>query len=53
MKLDAHRLFAIAAAIVALVAYYVPALPDALILGLIAAILGVGITPGWPNEPTA
>lgn len=36
------RLYAIAAAIVALVVHYVPSLPEPLILTLIAAILGVG-----------
>ncbi|UQI46711.1 hypothetical protein M1P56_21340 [Streptomyces sp. HU2014] len=36
------RLYAILAAVVALVVHYVPDLPDALILALAAAVLGVG-----------
>ncbi len=36
------RLFAIAAAALALVAFYVPGLPVGLILALVAAILGIG-----------
>jgi len=36
------RLYAVATAGVALLAYYVPSLPQALVLGLVAAIFGGG-----------
>ncbi|MFK0289524.1 hypothetical protein ACIQU6_03410 [Streptomyces sp. NPDC090442] len=36
------RIYAVITAALALVAYYVPDLPDALILGLAAAVLGIG-----------
>jgi phosphate/sulfate permease len=36
------RLYSVAVALVALVAFYVPGLPVALVLGLVGAILGVG-----------
>jgi uncharacterized protein YqgC (DUF456 family) len=38
----ATRLYAVAVALVALVAHYVPALPSEAVLALAAAILGVG-----------
>ncbi|UJB43610.1 hypothetical protein [Streptomyces sp. A1-5] len=36
------RIYAVITAALALVVYYVPNLPDALILGLAAAVLGIG-----------
>lgn len=36
------RIYAVAVAALALVAHYVPELPSALVLGLVAAVLGVG-----------
>ncbi|MFI2242385.1 hypothetical protein [Streptomyces chrestomyceticus] len=42
IKTHATRLYAIAVALVALVAHFVPELPSELALGLVAAILGVG-----------
>jgi len=42
LKMEPVRLFAIASAALALAAFYAPALPVPLILGLIAAVLGVG-----------
>jgi hypothetical protein len=44
IKTNPVRLYAIATAALALVAYYVPDLPTVLILALVAAILGVGET---------
>jgi len=41
-KIEPVRWFAIVAALLALVAHYVPDLPTALFLGLVGAILGVG-----------
>ncbi|OKI00150.1 hypothetical protein A6A06_23580 [Streptomyces sp. CB02923] len=38
----ATRLYAVAVAVLALVAHYVPALPSALILSVAAAVLGTG-----------
>ncbi len=38
----ATRLYAVAVALVALVAHFVPALPSELVLALAAAVLGVG-----------
>jgi hypothetical protein len=42
IKNNPVRLYAIATAALALIAFYAPALPVVLILGLVAAILGVG-----------
>jgi predicted branched-subunit amino acid permease len=42
IKNNPVRLYAIAAAALALAAYYMPSLPVVLIMGLVAAILGVG-----------
>lgn len=42
LKSNPVRLYAAAVAVVALVAHYVEDLPAPLILGLVAAILGVG-----------
>ncbi|GGV54243.1 hypothetical protein [Streptomyces spectabilis] len=36
------RIYAVAVAALALVAHYVPELPSALVLGLVAAVLGTG-----------
>ncbi|MFE5896864.1 hypothetical protein ACFQ67_05500 [Streptomyces sp. NPDC056488] len=36
------RIYAVAVAVLALVAHYRPELPSALVLGLVAAVLGVG-----------
>ncbi|MEV0445459.1 hypothetical protein AB0I84_08130 [Streptomyces spectabilis] len=36
------RIYAVAVAALALVAHYVPELPTALVLGLVAAVLGIG-----------
>ncbi|MFJ2783675.1 MULTISPECIES: hypothetical protein [unclassified Streptomyces] len=36
------RIYAVAVAALALAAHYVPELPSALVLGLVAAVLGVG-----------
>ncbi|MFF4430491.1 hypothetical protein ACFYZ4_15120 [Streptomyces sp. NPDC001513] len=41
-KNHATRLYALAVAVLALVAHYVPSLPSALILGVVAAVLGTG-----------
>lgn len=38
----ATRVYAIAVAVAALLAHYVPSLPTALILGVVAALLGFG-----------
>ncbi|WP_405793354.1 hypothetical protein [Streptomyces sp. NBC_01506] len=42
VKTHPARLYAIAVAALALVAHYVPELPSALVLALVAAILGTG-----------
>jgi hypothetical protein len=42
IKNNPVRLYAIASAALALIAFYVPSLPVVLILGLVAAILGIG-----------
>jgi predicted branched-subunit amino acid permease len=42
LKNNPVRIYSIAVAALALVAFYLPGLPVALILGLVAAILGVG-----------
>ncbi|MFJ9549092.1 hypothetical protein [Streptomyces erythrochromogenes] len=36
------RIYAVAVAVLALVAHYRPELPGALVLGLVAAVLGIG-----------
>ena len=41
-KLEPVRWFAIATALVALIVHYAPSIPGALVLALVAAILGVG-----------
>lgn len=42
LKSHAARLYAVVVALLALVAHFVPDLPSELVLGLVAAILGVG-----------
>lgn len=42
IKSNPVRLYAVASALVALVAAFVPALPTVAVLGVIAALLGVG-----------
>ncbi|MFF2406710.1 hypothetical protein [Streptomyces sp. NPDC058092] len=42
IKAHAARIYAVAVALVALVAHFVPDLPSALILGVAAALLGTG-----------
>ncbi|MFC9739164.1 hypothetical protein ACFVKC_14760 [Streptomyces noursei] len=42
VKDHATRIYAVAVAVLALVAHYVPSLPSALILGVAAAVLGTG-----------
>ncbi|MEU8619947.1 hypothetical protein [Streptomyces sp. NPDC048623] len=42
IKTHPARLYAVAVAALALVAHYRPELPSALVLGLVAAVLGVG-----------
>ena len=42
VKTHAARIYALAVAVLALVAHYVPTLPSALILGVVAAALGAG-----------
>lgn len=42
VKAHAARFYAVAVALFALVAHYVPELPTELALGLVAAVLGVG-----------
>ncbi|SCD35282.1 hypothetical protein [Streptomyces sp. OspMP-M43] len=42
IKTHPARIYAVAVAALALVAHYVPALPSALVLGLVAAVLGTG-----------
>lgn len=42
MSTEPVRLYAIAAAVVALVSHFVPDLPSVLVLALVAAVLGVG-----------
>ncbi|MEU3713608.1 hypothetical protein [Streptomyces catenulae] len=38
----AARIYTVAVAVLALVAHFVPSLPSALILGVVAAVLGTG-----------
>ncbi|MEU9707467.1 hypothetical protein AB0E21_02440 [Streptomyces sp. NPDC047967] len=42
IKAHPARIYAVAVAALALVAHYVPELPSALVLGLVAAVLGTG-----------
>ncbi|MBC3987821.1 hypothetical protein H8N00_02635 [Streptomyces sp. AC563] len=42
VKTHPARIYAVAVAALALVAHYVPELPGALVLGLVAAVLGTG-----------
>ncbi|MEV8106387.1 hypothetical protein [Streptomyces sp. NPDC088135] len=42
VKSHAARLYTVAVAVLALVAHFVPSLPSALILGVVAAVLGTG-----------
>ncbi|WP_327304730.1 hypothetical protein OG730_15090 [Streptomyces sp. NBC_01298] len=42
IKTHPARIYAVLVAALALVVHYVPALPSALILGLAAAVLGIG-----------
>lgn len=42
IKVHPARIYAVAVAALALVAHYRPELPSALVLGLVAAVLGVG-----------
>ncbi|OKJ50863.1 hypothetical protein [Streptomyces sp. CB02115] len=42
IKTHPARLYAVVVAALALVAHYVPELPSALVLGLVAAVLGTG-----------
>ncbi len=42
IKAHPARIYAVAVAALALVAHYVPSLPSALVLGLVAAVLGTG-----------
>lgn len=42
LELEPVRLYSVAAAALALAVHFFPSLPAALILGLVAAILGVG-----------
>ncbi|BAU83117.1 hypothetical protein SLA_2184 [Streptomyces laurentii] len=42
IKAHPARIYAVAVAALALVAHYRPELPSALVLGLVAAVLGVG-----------
>ncbi|MDX2390194.1 hypothetical protein NJL88_08965 [Streptomyces sp. DK15] len=42
VKDHAARLYAVVVAVLALTAHYVPTLPSALILGVVAAVLGTG-----------
>ncbi|OKI71411.1 hypothetical protein AMK15_01930 [Streptomyces sp. MJM1172] len=42
VKANPARVYAVAVAAIALVAYFVPALPTELVLGLVAAVLGLG-----------
>ncbi|GAB7185938.1 hypothetical protein ATKI12_5769 [Kitasatospora sp. Ki12] len=44
LKTHPARLYAVATTVLALIAHYVRDLPDALILGVVAATLGVGET---------
>lgn len=44
IKTNPVRLYAVATAALALVAHYVPDLPSALVLALVAALLGIGET---------
>lgn len=53
LKMEPVRLFAIATAALALVAFYVPTLPVPLIVALIGAILGVGEVARSKVVPTA
>lgn len=47
------RVYAVAAAVIALVAFYVPALPVALVLAVVAALLGVGEKVNRANVPAS
>ncbi|WP_411144979.1 hypothetical protein [Streptomyces sp. x-80] len=42
VKSHAARLYTVAVAVLALVTHFVPSLPSALILGVVAAVLGTG-----------
>ncbi|MCX5398474.1 hypothetical protein [Streptomyces sp. NBC_00102] len=42
IKAHPARIYAVVVAALALVAHYVPGLPSALVLGLVAAVLGTG-----------
>ena len=42
IRANAARLYAVAVAVLALVAHFVPALPSELVLGVVAAVLGTG-----------
>ncbi|MQS38885.1 hypothetical protein [Streptomyces katsurahamanus] len=42
VKTNPARLYALAVAVLALVAFYVPELPTELVLGVVAALLGTG-----------
>ncbi|MFJ4666738.1 hypothetical protein [Kitasatospora purpeofusca] len=42
VRTHAARIYALAVAVLALVAHFVPALPSALVLGVVAAALGFG-----------
>ncbi|MFF2039368.1 hypothetical protein ACFVVX_02975 [Kitasatospora sp. NPDC058170] len=42
VRTHAARLYALAVAVLALVAHFVPELPSALVLGVVAAALGLG-----------
>jgi hypothetical protein len=52
IKNNPVRLYSIAVASLALIAFYVPTLPVVLILGLVAAVLGVGETVRAHVTPT-
>ncbi|MFF3557314.1 hypothetical protein ACFYXL_28355 [Streptomyces tsukubensis] len=42
VKDHAARIYAVAVAVIALVAHFVPSLPSALVLGVVGAVLGTG-----------
>lgn len=42
IKVHATRLYTVVVSVLALIAHFVPALPSALILGVVAAVLGTG-----------
>jgi hypothetical protein len=42
LKLEPVRIYAVAVAVLAVVAYYVPNIPTVLYLGVVAAVLGLG-----------